>query len=1159
MESLTPSKISPAATQKVEIEASKETALETKLFLKTLDPQGTTSLPIGVWKDKKFTFSGDAKNVDLQQVAQQVLKNEGKCSSEEQVLLLKALIDRGVPLSSIDEAKRTPLHHAAASGNLELMRILIDQGHLDINARDGAGLTPLTLAIMAGKTETVKFLLENHADVSLTSDETYRMTPLHYAALQGNKEIVKLLLEAHADINVLNSEGKTPLYLCVEYTCPDLIPLLAAPETVNQPAANGKTPLILATDTNQVNAVESLLKHQADPSLPENTSGRSTPLHFAALQGNQEIVKLLLDARADPKALNSEGKSPLYFCIEYQHPELIPLLVTPETINQPANSGKTPLILAVDIGRKDSVESLLKYKPDPNIPDYFGSGMTALHYAVHWHQIDLAKLLLENGAKVSSPNAQGVQPLHYAVINQNSTDMLSLLIENGADLNAVVHDQTPLHLAESSGSEPLVRFLLEQGADPNKVFRLGTPLSRSTRTNPEALYPEETKLISAECTRRKKISLRFGIRGMSKVSKKADIAPELALEGYTRAGGVQVVTQRMKTVSFDGTPEGKLLIEDTWPIVTQAFNDAPIKGYSTQTAEEKSDTIGNYLKRLDTNQPIIVPTGWHGHATYMLFLKTPEGVLLVDCNRGERANIEEGGFTVYKMKDPGQPDGDTLDRLLTGTDRDFIEQFTAQQEKQEHVGMKDQKSGTCAFTSAKTAVFATIYTLFKQKGIDNQTSLALAKQYYRAWTQQDRAGDINDMLDEYEKNPASPFYQQDHNLLFSVLSKMKANLPMHPEYAIARERLIHFLEKNAPEPWTCDQEVDNTYRSPLTYAVHSKQKDLIRLMIKKGADINAVDPGYWTPLQRAITEGDKDMVSFLLKQGAKLEGSPGQDPPIHTAIKYNRMDIAAYLLKKMKKERIDLNLPDSAGVPLIHQAASISKDAVVFLENQGLDINARDQRSYTTLQCAIEAGQSGVVQYLIDQGMPLTNDPENERGLLQLAVFFGHVDLAKEIAQQMRQQDLSIMTPDRSKINFVTLAAHQRNIWLFDELPSFGISLSPEEKVECLETAIKRVSSPRRTPEDVAECVNFIAYLIDRQGVNLAAHDSDGDLAIEKALSQPDTPVEIIGYLIDRMAISGVNIYAPTKHGSIYEQVTASGRTQIAQYIDQRYPRPFTG
>ena len=61
---------------------------------------------------------------------------------------------------------------------------------------------------------------------------------------------------------------------------------------------------------------------------------------------------------------------------------------------------------------KASVRSLLTQRVDVNAPDV--EGMTALHWAAHWDDLDTAKLLLRAGANAKAANRYGVTPLHEA-------------------------------------------------------------------------------------------------------------------------------------------------------------------------------------------------------------------------------------------------------------------------------------------------------------------------------------------------------------------------------------------------------------------------------------------------------------------------------------------------------------------------------------------------------------------------------------------------------------------------------------------------------------------------------------------------------------------------------------------------------------------------
>ena len=102
----------------------------------------------------------------------------------------------------------TPLHHAAASGNIALATAELDR-RADINARDVNGRTPLFIAVSQGQIAMVRYLLSQHADPNIPN--SHRETPLHHAALANSVETVTVLLGAGADINFPTNEGKTPL------------------------------------------------------------------------------------------------------------------------------------------------------------------------------------------------------------------------------------------------------------------------------------------------------------------------------------------------------------------------------------------------------------------------------------------------------------------------------------------------------------------------------------------------------------------------------------------------------------------------------------------------------------------------------------------------------------------------------------------------------------------------------------------------------------------------------------------------------------------------------------------------------------------------------------------------------------------------------------
>ena len=104
-------------------------------------------------------------------------------------------------------------------------------------------------------------------------------------------------------------------------------------------------------------------------------------------------------------------------------------------------------------------------KVDPNVRQ--GDGATALHWAAHWNNLDLAKQLIQAGADVNVANDNGVSPLYLACMNA-SAPMAEVLLGAGADPNAAsLTGETPLMTATRTGSLEVVDKLLARGARVN--------------------------------------------------------------------------------------------------------------------------------------------------------------------------------------------------------------------------------------------------------------------------------------------------------------------------------------------------------------------------------------------------------------------------------------------------------------------------------------------------------------------------------------------------------------------------------------------------------------------------------------------------------------------------------------------------------------------
>eukprot|EP01129_Flabellula_baltica_P009291 TRINITY_DN3768_c0_g2_i2.p1 TRINITY_DN3768_c0_g2~~TRINITY_DN3768_c0_g2_i2.p1 ORF type:complete len:211 (-),score=65.22 TRINITY_DN3768_c0_g2_i2:939-1550(-) len=104
----------------------------------------------------------------------------------------------------------SPIHDAAAKGNITLLQAMLDDGY-DMNKKDNANNIPLHWAAGAGHTEAVRMLVACGSD--LNAQNMLGDTPLHRAAWRGQYEACKLLLEGGTDVSIKNTMGKKAIEL----------------------------------------------------------------------------------------------------------------------------------------------------------------------------------------------------------------------------------------------------------------------------------------------------------------------------------------------------------------------------------------------------------------------------------------------------------------------------------------------------------------------------------------------------------------------------------------------------------------------------------------------------------------------------------------------------------------------------------------------------------------------------------------------------------------------------------------------------------------------------------------------------------------------------------------------------------------------------------
>jgi len=298
----------------------------------------------------------------------------------------------------------TALMWAVSEGHADAAKMLI-AGGANVNARSHY------VAAANGRGFEGRTPLANSTDAKAAEFASGWLTPLLIAAREGNVELARILLGAGADVNAASGDGKTPLALAIFNGNYDVATFLVDSKAdVNRADAQRFTPLFWAVDRRNMETapnfpwivtadpmplIRKMLDAGANPNALVNNTPRArmregsprivfaTALMRAAFAADLELVRLLLDYKADPSIISKDGETMvsaaagLAFIHGYHRgksPEerlqvVKRFVELGNNVNQADDYGITPLMAAGNFGNVPIIQYLIDVGADLSAHD----------------------------------------------------------------------------------------------------------------------------------------------------------------------------------------------------------------------------------------------------------------------------------------------------------------------------------------------------------------------------------------------------------------------------------------------------------------------------------------------------------------------------------------------------------------------------------------------------------------------------------------------------------------------------------------------------------------------------------------------------------------------------------------------------------------------
>ncbi|XP_046555559.1 serine/threonine-protein phosphatase 6 regulatory ankyrin repeat subunit C-like [Haliotis rubra] len=318
--------------------------------------------------------------------------------------------------------------------------------------------------------------------------------------------------------------------------------------------------------------------------------------------------------------------------------------------------------------------------------------------------------------------------------------------------------------------------------------------------------------------------------------------------------------------------------------------------------------------------------------------------------------------------------------------------------------------------------------------------------------------------------------------------------------------------------------------TPLIAAAWCGKKDVVDLLVSKGADLTLRDDCNRNVLHLACQGGNSPIVEYLLPQfDINCRGQLGWTP-LMTAALNRKKDVVNLLVSK----GADLTLRNDNNDTLLHVACEGGNSPIVEDLLPQFDINCRGFVGWTPLMAAAWCGKKDVVDLLVSKGADLTLRDDDNDTLLHVACEGGNSPIVEDLLPRF---DINC----RGQLGWTPLmtAALNRKKDVVDLLVSNGadLTLRNDNNDTLLHVACEGGNSPivgDLLPQFDINCRGFVGWtplmtaawcgkkdvfdLLVSKGADLTLRDDDNDTLLHVACEGGNSP--IVGDLLPQFDIN---------------------------------------